>query len=146
MAEYMWIVWLSVFVVALIIEASTTELVSVFFAFGALVAMIISFIPGVEWWIQLIIFVVLSGASLAALRPLVKKYFNKEKRSTNVDELIGKRANVIDVNNDGYPEVKINGLIWRIESVNEEEKLEVGQKVEVVVIKGNKLVVRKVEQ
>ena len=146
MAEYMWIVWLSVFVVALIIEASTTELVSVFFAFGALVAMIISFIPGVEWWIQLIIFVVLSGASLAALRPLVRKYFNKEKRNTNVDELIGKRANVIDVNNDGYPEVKINGLIWRIESVNEEEKLEVGQKVEVVVIKGNKLVVRKVEQ
>ncbi|MBO4682344.1 MAG: NfeD family protein, partial [Bacilli bacterium] len=107
MAEYMWISWLSVFVIALIIEASTTELVSVFFAFGALIAKVISFIPGVEWWVQLVVFVVLSGVSLAALRPLVKKYFNKEKRSTNVDELIGKRANVVDVNNDGYPEVKI---------------------------------------
>ena len=146
MAEYMWIIWLSVFVIALIIEASTTELVSIFFAFGAIVAMIISFIPGVEWWVQLIVFVVLSGASLAALRPLVRKYFNKEKRNTNVDEMIGKKANVIDVNNDGYPEVKVNGLIWRIEPVDEEEKLEVGQKVEVVSIKGNKLVVRKVEQ
>ena len=146
MAEYMWIVWLSVFVIALIIEASTTELVSVFFAFGALVALIISFIPGVEWWVQLVVFVVLSGVSLAALRPLVKKYFNKEKRNTNVDEMIGKRTNVIDVNNDGYPEVKVNGLIWRIEPVNEEEKLEVGQKIEVMAIKGNKLVVRKVEQ
>ena len=146
MAEYMWIIWLSVFVVALIIEATTTELVSVFFAFGALVAMVIAFIPGVEWWVQLIVFVVLSGASLAALRPLVRKYFNKEKRDTNVDEYIGKKANVIDVNNDGYPEVKLNGLIWRIQPVDEEEKIEIGEKVEVVAIKGNKLVVRKVEQ
>jgi len=146
MAEYMWIIWLGIFVIALIVEAASTELVSVFFAFGALVAMIISFIPGVEWWVELIVFVVISGATLAALRPIVKKFLNKEKRNTNVDEFIGKRVNVIDVNNDGYPEVKVNGLIWRIESVNEEEKIEVGQKVEVVAIKGNKLVVRKVEQ
>ena len=79
MVEYLWIVWLSVFVIGLIIETGTTELVSIFFSFGALIAMIISFIPGVEWWVQLIIFVVLSGASLAALRPIVKKYLNKEK-------------------------------------------------------------------
>ena len=146
MVEYLWIVWLSVFVIGLIIETGTTELVSVFFSFGALIAMIISFIPGVEWWVQLIIFVVLSGASLAALRPIVKKYLNKEKRETNVDEYIGKKTNVIDVNNDGYPEVKLNGLIWRIEPVDEEEKIVVGEKVEIVSIKGNKLIVRKVEK
>ena len=146
MVEYLWIVWLSVFVIGLIIETGTTELVSVFFSFGALIAMIISFIPGVEWWVQLIIFVVLSGVSLAALRPVVKKYLNKEKRDTNVDEYIGKKVSVIDVNNDGYPEVKLNGLIWRIEPVDEEEKVEVGEKVEIVTIKGNKLIVRKVEK
>lgn len=146
MVEYLWIVWLSVFVIGLIIETGTTELVSVFFSFGALIAMIISFIPGVEWWVQLIIFVVLSGASLAALRPIVKKYLNKEKRDTNVDEYIGKKVNVIDVNNDGIPEVKLNGLIWRIEPVDEEEKINVGEKVEIVSIKGNKLIVRKVEK
>ena len=146
MAEFMWIIWLGIFVVALIAEVGTTELVSVFFAFGALVSMIISFIPGVEWWVQLIVFVVLSGASLAALRPIVKKYLNKEKRDTNVDEYIGKKVNVIDVNNDGTPEVKLNGLIWRIEPVDEEEKIIVGEKVEIVTIKGNKLIVRKVEK
>lgn len=146
MAEYMWIIWLSIFVIMIIIEASTTELVSVFFALGALIAMIISFIPGVEWWVQLIVFVVVSGATLAGLRPLVKKFFNKEKRSTNVDEFIGKKLSVLDLNNDGVPEVKVNGLIWRIEGVEEEEKFAVDEKVEVVAIKGNKLVVRKVEQ
>ncbi|MBE6134121.1 MAG: NfeD family protein [Erysipelotrichaceae bacterium] len=146
MAEYMWIIWLSIFVIMLIIEASTTELVSVFFALGALIAMVISFIPGVEWWVQLIVFVVVSGATLAALRPLVKKFFNKEKRNTNVDEFIGKKLSVIDLNNDGVPEVKVNGLIWRIEGVDEEDKFNVDEKVEVVAIKGNKLVVRKVEQ
>ena len=146
MAEFMWIIWLGIFVVALIAEVGTTELVSVFFAFGALVSMIISFIPGVEWWVQLIVFVVLSGASLAALRPVVRKYLSKEKRDTNVDEFIGKKADVIDINNDGYPEVKLNGLIWRIEPVDEEEKISVDEKVEIVAIKGNKLVVRKVEK
>lgn len=146
MAEYMWIIWLSIFVIMLIVEASTTELVSVFFALGALIAMVISFIPGVEWWVQLIVFVVVSGATLAALRPLVKKFFNKEKRNTNVDEFIGKKLSVIDLNNDGVPEVKVNGLIWRIEGVDEEDKFNVDEKVEVVAIKGNKLVVRKVEQ
>ena len=146
MAEYMWIIWLSIFVIMLIVEASTTELVSVFFALGALIAMVISFIPGVEWWVQLIVFVVVSGATLAALRPLVKKFFNKEKRSTNVDEFIGKKLSVIDLNNDGVPEVKVNGLIWRIEGVDEEDKFNVDDKVDVVAIKGNKLVVRKVEQ
>ena len=60
--------------------------------------------------------------------------------------MIGKKATVIDVNNDGYPEVKINGLIWRIEPVEEETKIVVDDKVEVVSIKGNKLVVRKVEK
>lgn len=146
MEQCMWIIWLSLFVIALIIEGGTTELVSIFFGFGALVAMIVSFIPNVEWWVELVVFVVVSGATLLALRPLVKKYLSKQVRSTNVDEMIGKKATVIDVNNDGYPEVKINGLIWRIEPVDEEIKIALDDKVEVVSIKGNKLVVRKVEK
>lgn len=143
MAEYMWIVWLGVFALAIIVEFSTTELVSIFFAFGALIALIISFIPNVEWWVQLIIFVVISGISLIGLRPLMHKVLNKEKRNTNVDELIGKVVTVIDVNGDNYPEAKVNGLIWRLSSIKEEEVLNVGDKATILKIEGNRLVVRK---
>ena len=143
MAEYMWIVWLGVFALAIIVEFSTTELVSIFFAFGALIALIISFIPNVEWWVQLIIFVVISGISLIGLRPLMHKVLNKEKRNTNVDELIGRVVTVIDVNGDNYPEAKVNGLIWRLSSIKEEEVLNVGDKATILKIEGNRLVVRK---
>ena len=145
MFEYMWAIWLGVFVISIIIEATTTELVSIFFAFGSVVTLIISFIPGVSWWIQLIIFVAISGASLIGLRPLMHKFLNKEKRQTNVDELIGKKISMIDENNDGCYEAKINGIIWRVININEEEKLKLEDKVEIVSINGNKLVVRKVK-
>ena len=142
MEQYMWIIWLSLFVVALLIEAGTTELASIFFAFGAIVAMIISFIPGVEWWVQLVVFVVVSGVSLVALRPLVKKVFSKQTRTTNVDSIIGKKLAINDVNELGYKEVKINGITWKVESVDDSE-LQVGDKVEVINLRGNTLIVRK---
>ena len=143
MNEFMWAIWLGIFALAIIVEFSTTELVSIFFAFGSVLALVISFIPGVTWWIQLIVFVVISGVSLLGLRPLMRRYLNKEKRNTNVDELIGKKVTVIDVNGDGYPEAKINGLIWRLTNANEDEKIEVGDKAIVIKIEGNRLVVRK---
>ena len=43
MEQWMWIIWLTIFVVSLIIEAIGTDLVSIWFAFGALVSLIISF-------------------------------------------------------------------------------------------------------
>ena len=146
MEQYMWIVWLVVFALSIIIEASTTELVSIFFGIGSVIALIISFIPGVTWWVQLIIFVVISGVSIIGLRPLVTKLLNKEKRATNVDDFIGKRVNIIDEENDGIYEAKVNGLIWRVINIKEEEKLAKDDKVEIVSINGNKLVVRKVEK
>lgn len=146
MEQYLWIVWLGIFVVALIIEATTAELVSIFFGFGALVAMIISFIPGVDWWIELVVFVVISGVSLFALRPLVKRVLNKQSRTTNIDSFIGKKHVVSGANSLGYKEVKINGITWTVENINEEEPLEVGDKVQVVNIRGNTLLVRKEEK
>lgn len=146
MEQYLWIMWLGIFVVTVIIEASTAELVSIFFGFGALVAMIISFIPGVDWWIELVIFVVISGVTLFALRPLVKRVLNKQARTTNIDSFIGKKHVVSGVNELGYKEVKINGITWTVENVDEEESLEVGDKVQVVNVRGNTLIVRKEEK
>lgn len=144
MEQYMWIVWLVAFALAIIIEAATTELVSIFFAIGSLVSLIISFIPGVNWWIEIIVFVVVSGASLLGLRPLMTKFLNREKRSTNVDELIGKKGTMAKCyNENSFGEIKVNGVVWTAVNEDEGEEIKEGEKVTIVAINGNKLIVRK---
>ena len=81
MEAYMWIVWLSLFVLMLVVEAIGTELVSIWFSLGALIALIVSFIPNVPWWVEVVVFVVISCATLFALRPLFTKYFKRNKKS-----------------------------------------------------------------
>lgn len=144
MEQYMWAIWLGVFVISIIVEALTAEIVSIFFAAGSVIALIISFIPGVTWWIELIVFVVISAATLLGLRPLVNKLLNKEKRLTNVDEMIGKKGVMIKGCDElNYGEIKVNGVIWT--AVSEDEKIAINEKevVEIVAVKGNKLVVKK---
>ena len=66
MEQYLWIVWLAIFVIAVIVEASGPSLVSIWFALGALVTLIISFLA--PWWVQLIVFIVVSTAALFTLK------------------------------------------------------------------------------
>lgn len=144
MFEYMWAIWLGVFVLSIVIEALTAELVSVFFACGSLIALIISFIPGVPWWVQIVVFVVISGASLLGLRPLVNKVLKKEKRMTNVDEMIGKKGVMIKGCDElNYGEIKVNGVIWTAISVDEKVSINANEVVEIIAVNGNKLVVKK---
>ena len=75
--DIMWIIWLAIMIVMVIVECMGPALVSIWFAAGALVSLILSllsFIPGVTipWWVQVIVFVVVSAITLLALRPLTK--------------------------------------------------------------------------
>lgn len=144
MEQFMWIIWLVLFVIAIIIEATTAELVSIFFCAGALVSLIVSFIPGVDWWVEVIVFVIISGASLLGLRPLMTKFLNKEKRDTNIDEMIGKKGLMIkgcDELNHG--EIKVNGVIWTAICADEKEVIKENEKVVIIGVNGNKLIVKK---
>lgn len=146
MEQYMWIIWLSLFVIMLIVEALGPALVSVWFAFGALIAMIISFIPGVAWWIQVVVFVVLSAAAFFALRPISKKFIKTNEVKSNVDSLVGKKGYVIEKISFLNPgSCKIGDVIWTAVALNEKEEIEKDEVVEVVTIDGNKLIVKKVE-
>lgn len=140
----MWIIWLGVFIVSIIIEATTLELVSIFFTAGSLVALIISFIPNVPWWVEIIVFVVISGASLFGLRPLMNKFLNRQKRSTNIDEFIGKKGKMIkgcDEFNHG--EIKFNGVVWTAVNLVDNGVINEGEVVVIVGVDGNKLIVKK---
>ena len=94
MEQYLWIIWLAVFALSVIIEASGPNLVSIWFAVGSLVTLINSFIPGVAWWIEVIVFVVISAVSFIALRPLFRKLLKHNIFDTNIDSYTGKKGYV----------------------------------------------------
>ena len=147
MEQYLWILWLAIFVIAVVVEASGPSLVSIWFALGALVTMIISFIPGVAWWIEVIVFVVVSAASLLALRPVLNKYFRINKFKSNVDGMSGKEGYVLEEISTLKPGVvKIGDVKWNAVPIKKDESIPVNSVVQVVTVEGNKLIVKKVEE
>lgn len=147
MEQYMWIIWLALFVIMIIIEASGPALVSIWFSVGALLALIVSFIPGVAWWIEIIVFLVVSTACLIALRPICKRYFKRNTLNTNVDSFVGKRGYVIEDIEDLKPgAVKIGDVSWTAVPADRKAKILENEIIEVVAVNGNKLVVKKVEE
>ena len=143
---YTWIIWLALFVAMLAVEALGPALVSVWFAFGAIVALIVSFIPGVAWWVEVVIFVVISLATLLALRPVLRRYFKRNNYNTNIDSFTGKRGYVIeDIEYLKPGAVKIGDVSWTAIPVDKDAKILENEVIEVVAVNGNKLIVKKVE-
>lgn len=146
MEAYLWAVWLGVFVIALIVEAIGADLVSVWFAGGALIALILSFIPGVAWWIQLIVFFVISIALLLSLRPLTRKWMRGRIVKSNVDSLIGKKAVLLEkIDFVHRGEVAVGDVKWTAVGVDDNSKIEKGKTVVIVAVSGNKLIVKEAE-
>lgn len=147
MEQYLWIFWLVIFVLMIIIEATGPNLVSIWFAVGALVSLILSFIPGVPWWVELIVFVAVSATTLLALRPVCKKYLKKNTYQSNIDSFTGKRGYVIEEITYLTPgTVKIGDVKWNAVPADKDQKINVNAVIEVVAVNGNKLIVKKVEE
>ena len=139
-------IWLTVMVLALVCEACTTALVSIWFVPPAIISMVLAIIE-VDVWVQVVVFFVVSIASIALFHSLFKKKLaNSRKKATNTDILIGEKAVVTeDIDNlRAVGCVKINGQLWSALADDENEKIESGDIVEILAIKGVKLVCRKI--
>ncbi len=109
--------WLLLVIVFLAVEASTVALVCLWFAGGALTALVISLLGG-QIWLQLLGFLAVSAILLTALRPLVRKFIAPRVIATNVDAIPGSAALVtaaID-NLTAQGQVKLNGMEWTARS------------------------------
>ena len=84
----MTVVWIVAIVVFLIIEAATAGLVTIWFAVGALAALLAAMFDA-PVWLQLVWFFAISIAAFAVTRPLPKKYLNGKTQPTNAAMLIG---------------------------------------------------------
>jgi len=137
------IFWFSAFIFLLIVELITINLVSIWFAIGAIAAFGSSFVFD-SIIIQTVVFIVVSIISLLVTKPLIKKFKLSETVPTNLDRVIGREAIVTkEITKDYYGEVKVLGTVW---TACCEKKVEVGTKVKVLAIDGVKLIVRKEEE
>jgi Membrane protein implicated in regulation of membrane protease activity len=135
--------WTIVLVIAIIVEAITIDLVSIWFALGALGALV-SEALGASELIQGILFAAISIICIVASRPLAKKYLRGNITKTNLDRVIGKHCLVTEpITADSKGEVKVMGNLWSATSLNN-ENIEVGQYAEVVAIEGAHVIVRKI--
>lgn len=139
--EYMPYVWIAIMIIMAVFEGLTTQLVSIWFVFGALAAAIVSFfVPAFA--VQFFVFVGVSLVLLLVTKPLVKKARDIKPEPTNADRNIGKIAVVTqEINNTvGTGQVKLAGNTWTARNVNDEVIPE-GAKVTVKEISGVKLIV-----
>ena len=136
-------VWLIVLVASLIIEGMAPGLVTIWFAGGALVAMLCSAI-GAPVWLQVVLFLIVSITLLVAARPLMSRWLKKNQTPTNIDSVIGAQAKVVeDINNiEQTGAVSLQGKTWTARNADESVGIiEAGTIVKVVAIQGVKLLV-----
>jgi len=138
--------WLIAVVVSVAVEVLTLGLVGIWFAVGALAALVASAFSA-PFIATFFLFGAVSAAMILYTRPLAMKYFNKNRERTNVESLIGQTAIVtIDIDNlAAQGEVLISGNTWTARSIDDEIKPLKGEKVVVVGISGVKLFVAKPE-
>lgn len=115
------IIWLVLLVAFLIMEASTVAMLFLWFAAGSLTAMVTALLGG-PVWLQVVLFFVVSGLLLAALRPLVRKYVTPKIVPTNVDSVIGSTGLVtVAINNTAAAgQVKLGAMVWTARSTSGE--------------------------
>lgn len=132
------LLWLGLMVVFLAAEAATVSLVSLWFAAGALCALLLSML-GAGFTAQLVVFLAVSTILLALLRPLVRKFIKPKIVQTNVNSVVGTVGIVTsDVDNVRYTgEVKLGAMTWTARSTTG-ELIPAGTKVSVDRIEGVK--------
>ena len=139
-----WIFWLILFIAFIIIELSTVQLVSIWFAIGCIGAGITSLITDNQNYVyELLTFAIVTGIALLATRPFVKKVTKVEPVPTNADSLIGKTAIVTEEidNVKATGTVTVNGNVWTARVLSGKGVIPEGANVKIIKIDGVKLIV-----
>lgn len=138
--EFLPYVWIGLFILFLIIEGMTMELVTIWFALGSLCAYIVS-LMGAPFWLQLTVFLVSTILMLVLVFPFVRRKLKVGGHKTNVDSLVGRKAVItekVEFNKIGV--ASINGVLW---SATGEGTFDVGETVLIKEVKGNRLIIQK---
>ena len=138
-------IWFGLLILFGILEAVTVSVVSIWFMAGSLAA-ILAALCGASLPVQIVLFLAVSFALLACLRPLVRKYVSPKITATNADRVIGKTAVVTESidNIAAQGAVKVGGVVWTARSSGG-KPIAAGAQVQVDRIEGVKLYVTPAE-
>ena len=133
--------WLIALIILVVIEAATVGLTFIWFAVGALGALILSALGAVVW-VQIAAFLALSAATLVLVRPVAVRLLKPGISRTNADRILGQTALVIQEIDNLAPsgQVKIAGQVWTARS-DSGEVIPVQSKVRILGIEGVKVIV-----
>ena len=137
------ILWLVVLIVSIGVEVATLGLTSIWFAGGAVVAVIVAAVHG-PVWLQILLFFAVSLLLLFFTRPVAVRYFNKDRVRTNVESMIGRQAIVTsEIDNlQGIGQVTVGGQEWSARTEADGMNLQPGTVVDIVAVNGVKLIVK----
>ena len=135
------IYWLAALIAFCVLEAVTAGLTSIWFAIGTLGALAANGL-GLSIWVQIGVFLALSGLSMLLIRPLAQKLLIPGFSPTNADRIIGKTAMVTEEIDNilGSGLVSISGQVWTARSQND-TIIPAGKQVRVLRIEGVKVYV-----
>lgn len=138
------IFWLVIVAVMLIIEIITMGLTTIWFSLGAAVAAIAAY-AGAPLWLQIVLFSVVSVVVMLLARPFAMKVMDRNRTKTNIDDMIGNTATVIEPidNKKEQGKVRYRGVEWMARSVDENQISE-EETVTIEAVSGVKLLVRAV--
>jgi membrane protein implicated in regulation of membrane protease activity len=140
LGENWWALWLTVFLAFAVVEMLTLDLFFIMLGGGALAGLLADF-AGAEFWLQIVVFCVVSLLMIAFVRPIALRHLRKgpSDQRTNIDRLIGESALVMETVSSSAGLVKIGGDVWSARSEN--GVLNAGQRVVVSAIDGATAVV-----
>ena len=112
-----------------------------------LASLVLSGFEFIPWYVETIVFVVVSLTVVICTRPFAKKLLGNAIRNTNIDEYVGKQVKVLkDISKFEDGEVRFHDIIYSACLLEtESETIKEGEIVEVVTFRGNKIVVKKID-
>lgn len=136
------VMWIVIVLAALLLEMITSTFLFIWFSLGGIAA-IIAYFLGAAIIAQVLIFIIISAVLLIVGYPLVKKTIKKTVPKTLKQEesYIG-REFLIDEDVIEKAIIKVDGIYWTVK--NDGETINKGDRIRIIGLEGNKLVVKKI--
>jgi membrane protein implicated in regulation of membrane protease activity len=133
------ILWIVLGVALAVAEAFTATLFIIFFAVGALAAAGVAALDA-PLLLQVIVFALVSGLSVVALRPIIMRHARLSDDTPDttfgVEAIEGGHGTVLEEVDGDRGMIKIDGEMWQARSFDHQEKYLPGERVRVIKVIG----------
>ena len=149
LAIIMMVIWGATIIIAVLVEMYTCEIISIWFAPGGIVALVLAPFD-VHPAIQVVVFLAVAALGFFAFRPLAKKCLIKPTEDIHITKTqIGNEVRLTEDSVDGKSTILINDVEWRArikcnQSDEHYTNLSKDTLVKIVAFEGNKVVVEEV--